>query len=133
MAEYLARDLLGEGDLTFGSAGTATQPGHPPSEATAQVMSELGIDVSAHRSSSVWETGGAADLIYALSAEHREALASRWPAAASRIHMLDPANRSIADPYGRSMSSYRRARDAIVDAISARLSEWRPLPNDAND
>jgi protein-tyrosine-phosphatase len=47
--------------------------------------------------------------------------------------MLDPTNRSIADPYGRSMSSYRRARDAIADAISARLGEWRPLPNDAND
>lgn len=127
MAEYLARDLLRHAGLTFGSAGIATQPGHPPSKETVQVMSELGIDLSPHRSSSVWTVGETPDLMYALSVEHRDALASRWPEAASRIHMLDPAGRSIADPFGRSVTSYRRAREAIADAVTARLGEWSRL------
>ena len=122
MAEYLARDRCPDGAVMFGSAGTATQPGHPASTATVRVMHELGIDVTPHRSRSLWATRETFDVVYALAGEHREAVTSRWPDA--EVHMLDPADRSIADPYGRSMAAYRGAREEIAEAVAARLGEW---------
>jgi protein-tyrosine-phosphatase len=122
MAEYLARDRLADDTVTFASAGTAAVPGRPASDATVRVMREIGIDVSAHRSRDVWEFADTADLVYALTTAHYVDLESRWPTV--RIEVLDPYGRSIADPYGLSMSSYRRARVEIEDAISRRLEEW---------
>lgn len=125
MAEYLARDRLGGGVVTFASAGTAALPERPASEATRRVMREVGIDMSAHRSRDVWRLTESADLVYALAATHYEDLKTRWRTVP--VHMLDPDGRSIADPYGLSMSSYRRARVQIDDAISRRLEEWNRL------
>ena len=125
MAEYLARDRLADDTITFASAGTAAMPGRPASDATVRVMREIGIDVSAHRSRKVWELADTTDLVYALTTAHHAELESRWPTA--RIEVLDPDGRSIADPYGLSMSSYRRARVEIEDAISRRLEEWTGL------
>ena len=124
MAEYLARDRLPGGMITFASAGTATVPGHPASGSTIRVMREVGIDVSAHRSTAIWDLGVDADFVYALSAEHYRDLIARWPDAADRIEMLAPDGRSIADPFGRSLTSYRRARDEIAAAIEHHRSRW---------
>jgi protein-tyrosine-phosphatase len=125
MAEYLARDRLADDTVTFASAGTAALAGRPASEATVRVMREIGIDVSAHRSRDVWELADTADFVYALTTAHYADLESRWPTV--RIEVLDPDGRSIADPCGLSMSSYRRARVEIEDAVSRRLEEWTGL------
>ncbi len=121
MAEYLARRLTPGHDIVFRSAGTGTQPLVHPSSGTVTVMAELGIDVAGHRSTSVWEDGNAADVVYALSAEHRDAMVVRWPGRADDIHMLRPDGGSIDDPYGMELADYRRSRDEIADAVLARV------------
>jgi protein-tyrosine phosphatase len=122
MAERLARELTaGEAD-TFTSAGTATHPRVEPPAGTVQAMEEVGIAVEDHRSRSVWEVGDDADVIYALSAEHRDAMLRRWPDRGDDIHLLRPDGRSVADPYGLGIDDYRRARDEIAAAIALRVA-----------
>ncbi len=126
MAEYLARHLTPGHDIPFSSAGTGTHPRVRPSSGTVVVMAELGIDVEGHRSRSVWENGDAADVIYALSAEHRNAMVTRWPGREDDIHMLRPDGGSIDDPYGMELADYRRSRDEIADAVRARVETgWK--------
>ncbi len=89
-------------------------------------MAELGIDLAGHRSTSVWEDGNAPDVMYALSAEHRDAMVVRWPGRADDIHMLRPDGGSIDDPYGMGLADYRRSRDEIADAVRARVETgWK--------
>lgn len=126
MAEYLARHLTPEYGMVFSSAGTGTHPRVGPSSGTTKVMAELGIDLEGHRSRSVWEDGDAADVIFALSAEHRSALVARWPGRVDDIHMLRPDGGSIDDPYGMELGDYRRSRDEIAHAIRARVETgWK--------
>ncbi len=126
MAEYLARHLTPGHDIVFWSAGTGTQPRVRPSSGTVTVMTELGIDLAGHRSRSVWEDGDAADVMYALSAEHRSAMVARWPGRADDIHMLRPDGGSVDDPYGMELADYRRSRDEIANAVRARAETgWR--------
>jgi protein-tyrosine-phosphatase len=127
IAEYLARALTTAPDVEFSSAGTGTIGRAEPSEGTARAMVELGIDVSGHRSRSVWEVGDEADVVYALSAEHRDAMIDRWPDRAGSIHLLSPDGRSIDDPYGSSAEHYRRTRDEIEAAVRERIETgWGP-------
>jgi len=121
MAERLARQLTADDDITFNSAGTATHPRVEPSAGTVQAMAEVGIAVEDHRSQSVWEVGDAADVIYALSGEHRDAMLRRWPDRTEDIHLLRPDSESIADPYGLGINDYRRTRDEIEAAVAARV------------
>jgi protein-tyrosine-phosphatase len=70
--------------------------------------------------------GDAADVIYALSAEHRDAMLRRWPDRDDEIHLLRPDGESIADPYGLGIDDYRRTRDEISAAVRARAAEgWQ--------
>ena len=120
MAEYLARELTPGDDVTFTSAGTATHPRVEPSSGTVEVMAEIGVDVGDHRSQSVWDVGESADLIYALSAEHRDVMVERWPKRSEAIRMLRRDGESIDDPYGLELDEYRRVRDEIESAVRAR-------------
>lgn len=122
MAEYLARELEQDDEISFASAGTNTHSRIEPSEGTRRVMDELGIDLSSHRSRSVWEVGADADVIYALSREHLDAMTARWPDRADAIHLLRLDEGSIADPYGLDLESYRSARDEIEAAIRERAA-----------
>ena len=120
MAEYLARELEQDDEISFASAGTNTHSRIEPSEGTRKVMDELGIDLSSQRSQSVWEVGPDADVIYALSREHLDAMTARWPDRADAIHLLRLDEHSIADPYGLDLDSYRSARDEIEAAVRER-------------
>lgn len=127
MAEYLARHLTHGDGIVFSSAGTATHAGVSPSSGTNTVMAEIGIGIVWHRSRSVWQDDETADLIYALSAEHRRAMVARWPGRADDIHMLSPNGESIDDPYGMELEAYRRSRDQIAEAVRARVETgWKP-------
>jgi protein-tyrosine-phosphatase len=122
MAEYLARELEQEDEISFVSAGTSTHSRIEPSEGTRHVMDQLGIDLRSHRSQSVWEIGADADVIYALSREHLDAMTARWPDRADAIHLLRIDESSIADPYGLDLDSYRSARDEIAAAVRERAA-----------
>ena len=132
MAEYLARELEQDDEISFASAGTSTHSRIEPSEGTRQVMDELGIDLNSHRSQSVWEVGADADVIYALSREHLDAMTARWPDRANTIHLLRIDEGSIADPYGLDLDSYRSARDEIEAAVRERAARGWDRPASAD-
>ena len=127
MAEHLALKLSDAGDLTFASAGTSTHVRVEPSAGTVETMAEVGVDVGEHRSQSVWDVGEWADVIYALSWEHCDAMVERWPDRAADIHLLRPDGESIDDPYGLELDEYRRVRDEIEAAVRTRVETgWAP-------
>jgi protein-tyrosine-phosphatase len=122
MAEYLARAVADDGGLWFTSAGISAPVGAPASSGAVLAMAEVGIDLSDHRASEVWEIGPEADLIIALSREHLATMRRVWPERADSMCMLRPDDRSIADPYGQDTEAYRATRDEIAEAVSARAA-----------
>ncbi len=130
MAERLAARATDDESITFSSAGIGTHGRARPSSGTVAAMAEIGIDVSGHRSRSVWDTGEDADVIFALSFEHRLAMLDRWPHRGGDIHLLRPDGKSIADPYGMMIDDYRATRDEIDAAVRQRAAQgWAPQSN----
>ncbi len=127
MAEYLARELTDGDEIKFSSAGVGTIGGAHASLGTTEVMAELGIDVSEHRSRTAWELVDTADVIYVLSIEHRAALTDRRPDLTGSIHLLRPDGGSIDDPYGMAIEDYRLTREEIEAAVRNRIATgWGP-------
>ncbi len=115
--------LLARG-VAIASAGTSAWPGEPASEHAVTVCAELGLDLSAHRSQPVTpELVASWQRIYALTDSHLERLIRLAPAAAGRAQLLAQDGRSIPDPFGADLETYRRTRDAIATAVRSRASE----------
>jgi protein-tyrosine-phosphatase len=124
MAEHLARAVASSSSFEFSSAGTYAYPGQPPSDGAITVMDELGIDITGHRSQSVWEVVDNADVLVALAAEHADALHRRLPDRSADIVTLRADGRSVADPYGLTVAAYRATRTEIATAIEVDHPEW---------
>ena len=125
MAEAVARDRHGSPDLTFASAGTFGVAGSDMSPDAARALAEIGVRTEVGVSQSLdTDLIDAADLVYAMEPLHLFWIINRWPEAEGKVQLLDPAGSSIDDPYGFPLAEYRRARDAIVDAIEERAAEW---------
>lgn len=117
MAEYLARAGSSDPSLEFASAGTHVIAGQHPSDGAVAVMDELGIDISGHRSQTVWDVAAEADVLVALAADHVGALGRLLPDRIDDIVSLKAAGGSVADPYGLSLSAYRATRVEIAAAV----------------
>jgi arsenate reductase (thioredoxin) len=122
MAEGLLRHASGDRFEVF-SAGTA--PSHVRPEAIA-VMSELGIDISGHRSKSVDEfTGQPFDYVLTVCDNARESCPI-FPGKAITIHRSfdDPAHLRGSDE--ERLAVFRRVRDELrqylADFPPARVS-----------
>lgn len=122
MAEYLARAVSDDDGLRFISAGISAPVGAPASSGAVLAMAEVGIDLSGHRASDVWEIGPEADRIIALSREHLATMRRAWPERSDSMLMLRTDDRSIADPYGLDTAAYRATRNEIAEAVAARAA-----------
>ncbi|MBZ5551647.1 MAG: arsenate reductase ArsC [Acidobacteriia bacterium] len=114
MAEGLLRHMAGDRYEVF-SAGTRPTGLNPTA---LQVMREIGIDISGHRSKHVDEFSGQAfDCVFTVCDNAREACPF-FPGGGKRIHhsFEDPA----AAPPERQLEVFRRVRDEIA----ARLREF---------
>ncbi len=112
MAEgYLKHKKLN--DVYIKSAGIYAE-GDAVSENSAQVMKEIGIDISSHISCRItmslldW-----ADKIYYMSPSHKNALLS----AGVDKDKLFVLGLGILDPFGQDISVYRNCRDEIIKEI----------------
>jgi len=126
MAEAIARSRAqGDSGPTFDSAGLYSLIGAPAQPNAIEAASEIGVDLTPHRARSITrEMAEGADAIYVMTSSHRDALLAMEPDLAEKVELLDPDGRDIADPYGRDIEAYRRARDQIVEAIESRLGAW---------
>lgn len=127
MAEALFRAKLAEalgcepGELAargvrVASAGVAAGYGAPAAEHAQAIVARRGLDLSGHRSQPADdELIDAAEVVVALTPGHAGSLLRRFPEAADKVLLLDPAG--VPDPIGGSLETYR----ACADHIDARL------------
>ncbi|TVQ32586.1 MAG: hypothetical protein EA370_12285 [Wenzhouxiangella sp.] len=130
VAEHILRDRLqraGVKGVVVESAGSlGMAPLSPPRECLA-LLAERGLDLSGHQPRAVDAAMMArAELVLCLAREHVDRLRSKFPEAASKIHLLGEMSgqpRDVDDPYGRSFDHYRRMVDEVSDLIDAGLEE----------
>lgn len=108
------------------SAGTAAFGGMPASSNAVRVLAEIGVDLSSHRSRLLTpKMIEDADLVVAMTREHRNGILEMAPRAQRKVIVLgelDPArdDPDVVDPMGGDEETYRRARremERLVDLL----------------
>lgn len=116
-------DRLSEFGYNVLSAGVLAVGNMPASAYSAQIAEEIGCPLDNHRSRQLTEQMvQQADVIWVMSASHRDEVLGRWPAAADKTALLDPKG-PIADPIGGDLETYRRCAEQIERAVENRLNE----------
>jgi glycine hydroxymethyltransferase len=122
------------------SAGVSAVQGQRASPHAVDVLRDVGVDISRHRSQPVSaEIVRAADIILAMTSGHAEALAYLYPEAAKKTFLIrefDPAAREddldVMDPIGMGRGTYANCRDtlcAALPALAAFLQGRSPAPD----
>ena len=124
MAEGLFQRMIAERpELRVLSAGVSTYPGQPPSAHAVDVLAELGVDISHHRSKPLSEKAvEEADWIVAMTRSHLDSIIYLFPRAAEKVYLLrefEPGATSldVADPIGMGVEAYRTAREIIRNGL----------------
>ena len=135
MAGGLLKELLKDkGSYKIATAGTASFKGMPPTQEAIQVMSEQGIDVSAHRSSPLSNAMiEEADLILVMEKRHKEDILNRGFGARDEMHLLSEFGRTekedklvdpdVPDPIGKPLEFYRKVFAIIRESIGRAVKE----------
>lgn len=122
MAEALFAHMLKEKEIdsvSCQSAGISAFDGEAASENSIEAMSEIGIDISSHRSKTVTrDLLSETALIVCLSKGHYDILRNFVDEKKLRI-----LGSGISDPYGMRLTEYIRTRDEIEKALSELLEE----------
>lgn len=120
MAHGLARHMFGERFGTIQSAGSRPSTVNPYA---IEVMHELGIDISSHRSKPAAEIDPATvDVVITLCAEE---VCPVFLGAHRRLHwpIADPAS-TVPLPHEEMLRRFRVARESIRERLAACTSAW---------
>jgi protein-tyrosine phosphatase len=132
MAEALTRkaiaEKLGVGEdelekrgITVMSAGSFAMPGARATPQGAQALSEIGIDLSRHRSRPLSvELIHQADRIFTMSRSHAAAVTALVPAAAEKTSTLNPEG-EIDDPIGGDLALYQSLTRRLQELIQQQV------------
>lgn len=129
MAEAIARDLVEQGlagpiPTAIVSAGVGAGEGAPMTPEAVGALRDLGIEAPPHRSRGVTrDLISRAELIFAMTMSHADAVRAIDPRAAGRLTLLDPEGEDIPDPIGLSPEVYRQTAERLRTLILARLRE----------
>ncbi|NQT00330.1 MAG: low molecular weight protein arginine phosphatase [Candidatus Omnitrophica bacterium] len=130
----LEQMLKGKDGFKVITAGVSASTGMKSTQETIQVMSEEGIDVSAHRSQPIsGELVAEADLILVMESRHKEIIIAQSPQARDKVYLLrefgrvKPANEfflpDISDPIGKSLEFYRKVGVIIKENLARVVKE----------
>ena len=135
MAEAICRDLLAKkigcgtveledhGALVM-SAGIAAMMGGRASHESVFVMQQCGLDLTNHVTQPLTEPlVRHADVIFAMTQSHREAILAQWPSAAPRVKLLCRDGSDIFDPIGGPLERYEHCAQQLREEILYRLEE----------
>jgi protein-tyrosine-phosphatase len=125
MAAAIARKIAADRGLTdveVASAGTTAWDGQPATDGAILVCIERQLDVGSHRSRTLTrEMVEAQDLILAMGSHHRdraEALGGAGKTFLLTMYASHGADdRSIADPFGGDLETYRATADELEEAV----------------
>lgn len=134
MAEALARKIIADRlrvpqdqiearGFSVLSAGAYALPGSRATPAAVDAVGAMGADLSRHRSRLLTpELVNQADVIFTMGQSHRQAVTALTPAAATKVHTLDP-EKDIEDPIGGDASLYRELAGELERLIARRIDE----------
>lgn len=122
MADLYFNDLCRRAnrpDIDACSAGICAWDGDPISRQAAAVMSACGIDSAGFRSSRFTPAlARECDILVAMSASHRAAMAEIAPSEAGKIRLL-LGEADVPDPFGGSVEQYARVFESMRPALEA--------------
>lgn len=121
MAEGLLR-AVSEGSVEVHSAGT-----HPSrvSPIAIEVMKEVGIDISSHRSKSVEEFGGQRFDAVVTVCDHARESCPIFPGAPERIHWSYPDPAAVEGSEEEKLRAFRAVRDDLQQRFRSFLASHR--------
>jgi glycine hydroxymethyltransferase len=131
MAEALFRDLVKDRpDFEVASAGVGAMPGQPASPQTADLISELGLDLSGFASSPLTdELVRDATHIFALANHHAAVIEMDYPDAADKTYLVTEftaddtiRGEDISDPIGMGRRAYEQTRDMLKKCLPSLLA-----------
>jgi protein-tyrosine phosphatase len=115
---------LEERGLVIRSAGVAASNGAPAAGHAIEVVRDLGGSLENHRSRKIGvNLVRQADCIFAMTADHLDALLDAIPEVEHRSFLLDPEGGDVADPVGLDHETYRRTASMIESMLERRLDE----------
>jgi protein-tyrosine phosphatase len=135
MAEAMARQMiakrlgcppaaLADHGVTVMSAGISAMSGARPSPEAVSVMSRMGLELSDHESQRLSDhLVRQADIIWTMTAAHRQAVVSQWPEAAPRTFVLARDQAEIPDPIGGPLEEYEKCARQIKAELEHRVRE----------
>lgn len=136
MAAALGERALREAgiDALVISAGTLGIHGSPAAPHAVEVMREVGLDISAHRSQGLsLQLARAADHLVVMSPLHRSEIVERDPSLEARVQpfwrFATPAGRfdEIADPVGRDKAAFLACREDLEACLPGWVGHLRAL------
>ncbi|HUX46922.1 MAG TPA: low molecular weight protein arginine phosphatase [Desulfosporosinus sp.] len=122
MAEGLAREMFGD-SVEIGSAGMEACVGESASTHALEVLKELNVDISKHRSRRIRaELMADADWIIPMTQAQEEALKRFFPQYDHKIRYLGDwgdQKRDVLDPWSGILDVYRQTAHEIGELLSA--------------
>jgi protein-tyrosine phosphatase len=117
-------DQLEERGYVVLSAGVAAMGGAPAAGHAIDVLRAMGGSLEGHRSRRVsLDMVRQADYIFAMTADHLDALLNGVPEVQPRAFLLDPHGRDVPDPVGSDHHNYRQTAQMIEQMLETRLSQ----------
>lgn len=131
MAEVMLRErfraLTGREDAVgVVSAGLAAFQGDRATNQAVEVMGRRGLDLTGHASQPMTEQIlQLADVILTMTRNHRDAILSKYPEAADRVHTLRIDGGDISDPVGSPIEVYQACADQIDEQLAIWVDRFR--------
>ena len=100
-------------DICAESFGVSAMTGLPVSENSVEVCKEIGVDISALRSTDVVDVDlDKFDAFYCMSQSHMALLFQCYGVSLDKMKLL-----GVSDPYGGNTEIYRMCRDEIYNSV----------------
>jgi len=111
-------DQLADFGVNVMSAGISAMPGAPAANQSVEVMRQYGVDISSHSSQPMTgRLAKCADVIFALTNGHRNAMVSQWPELKDTVKTLRPDGGDISDPIGSPVAVYQSCAQQIDQCL----------------
>jgi protein-tyrosine phosphatase len=106
------------------SAGLSATPDAPVTRESADVLRDLGTDLSAHRSRPASaDLIARADDVIAMTRGHLTTLVGRYPVLAGALRLLCGSAGDLDDPIGGGPDVYRACATTIQDHVDRLITE----------
>ena len=118
-------DQLADFGVNVMSAGISAMPGAPAANQSVEVMRQYGVDISMHCSQPMTgRLAKCADVIFALTNGHRNAIVSQWPELKDTVKILRPDGGDISDPIGSPVAVYQSCAEQIDQCLEHWLQHF---------